>query len=206
MKVKTKFNSITSKLLKLIIIILLIELILICGCFIFDKCNTYISQKQSEERSIKYSETYSSAVIAMQFGASTAKVNGFLLQDVWYNSIYQKKDDTTDIYTRKNNGKGAFYDDFNDALVTLYNSEDYSSQVNIIKETQEKAELAMKELVNPPKGWEEAYDAIKKYYSIYVHLTNMIVFSGGSYNSFTEDFNKYSTEERDQNAIVHIYI
>lgn len=206
MKLETKSNTLSSKLLKLIVIILLIELILMCGCFIVDKYNIYISQVKREERSIEYRNNYVSAVIEMQYGIAQASLNGELVKAVWHNSIYQKKDKTTDKYTRKNSGKGEFYDDFNDALNNLYNDKDFSSQINLIRENQEEVDRVMKKLVNPPQAWEEAYTALKQYHSTYAQLTNMVIIPIGSYNSYTERLTKYNLDGKNGKTIVHIYI
>lgn len=46
----------------------------------------------------------------------------------------------TDKYTKANGGSGQFYDDFNDALSSLYEDQDFVDDLNEIYTLQTKAE------------------------------------------------------------------
>ena len=63
----------------------------------------------------------------MLTGASEAESAGNLIKQVWYNAIYEEKDDDTDNYTRP---EGSFVSDFNEALGNLFADSSFSSQMN----------------------------------------------------------------------------
>ena len=46
----------------------------------------------------------------------------------------------------------------------------------------------MKELKNPPKGYEEAYDVVKTYYDDYINLTNICTNPTGNIQTYTSSF------------------
>ena len=54
----------------------------------------------------------------MLTGASDAESSANLIKQVWYNAIYEKRDDKTDKYTRP---KGYFVSDLYDAYISLTN-------------------------------------------------------------------------------------
>ena len=57
-------------------------------------------------------------------------------------------------------------------------------------------EYVKEQLKNPPAGYEEAYEALKEYYSAYLELTNMATNPSGSLQSYSSNFN-----EADSNAL-----
>ena len=85
--------------------------------------------------------------------------------------------------------------DFNDALRNLFADSTFCSQIADIEENQESVAELMEQLKNPPAGYEEAYEALKEYYSAYLELTNMATNPSGSLQSYSSNFN-----EADSNA------
>ncbi len=98
------------------------------------------SDKKAEQEYIEsydaYIDTLESIQIYVLIGGSDAESLCNLTLRVWGNSIYEKKDNETDKFTRKDNGKGIFYDDFNDALLNLYLDDDTSKTRKSIEDNR----------------------------------------------------------------------
>ena len=136
-----------------------------------------------------YSSTLSICISSMYTGASNAESAATLIHDVWYNTIYEESDSTTDKFTRKN-GSGSFYDDFNDSLDNLFDDTVFLAKQMMIKSNQETVAGYMKELKNPPEGYEDAYDAVKDLYEVYCDITECALNPTGSLTSYTSKFNE----------------
>ena len=162
-----------------IIAIIVIALILISGIssIIIDRRNA--ANYEAKLESISYT---------MLDGAADAEEAGNLIKAVWYNSIYKKSDSQTDRYTRANNGKGAFYDDFNDALGCLFSDPAFIKQTDSIKKNQQEVISKMKSMKNPPSEYKEAYEELKVYYNNYLKMTDLIINPSGSLQSFSDKF------------------
>lgn len=141
----------------------------------------------------RYAENMEQASYTMLMGASDAEDAANLINKVWRNAIYEDTDSETDKYTRPN---GWWVSDFNDALRNLFADSTFCSQIADIEENQESVAKLMKQLKNPPAGYEEAYEALKEYYSAYLELTNMATNPSGSLQSYSSNFN-----EADSNAL-----
>lgn len=135
----------------------------------------------------------------MLSGAADAETAGNLIKKVWYNSIYEKTDSSTDKFTRKNQGSGAFYDDFNDALGNLFRDASFQIKIKSVEENQEKVSSLMKDMKNPPEEHEEAYRTLQDYYDAYLEFTNLVVNPSGSLQTFSENFN--STDQNVSNYL-----
>lgn len=146
-KVEVTGVKVTKKI-KVIIGVVVI-LLAIGGATVFG-VNQYQKKKAAEEyaqRVEEYSDNLKLAAVTMLTGASDAESSANLIKQVWYNAIYEKRDDKTDKYTRP---KGYFVSDFNDALGNLYADSDFSSKINSIEDNQDTVNGLMKKLKNPP--------------------------------------------------------
>ena len=148
-----------------------------------------------------YATNYDSAITTILTGASTAERCGNLIKSVWYNTIYEKSDPSTDQYTRKKGylgTYGSFYDDFNTSLSLLFLDSSFSSDISSIESNQEKVASLMKQLNNPPEEYADAYDALKDLYEAYSELTNLATDPSGNLSTYSSNFNaadsKVSTE------------
>lgn len=142
-----------------------------------------LTKKLNKEQ---YYSAMESVAYTMLEGAGEAETAGRLIKNVWYNSIYEEKDESTDKYTMQN---GIFVDDFNDALSNLFRDADHIESVSYIKDNQSQVSDLMKELQNPPKEHEEAYSVLKTYYDNYLEITNLVVNPTGNYDSYSEKYN-----------------
>lgn len=124
-------------------------------------------------------------------GAAKAETAGNLVKSVWYNAIYEKRDDQTDKYTIVN---GKFVDDFNDALDNLFADKNFIDSISEIELNQSEVTELMKKLKNPPRKYEEAYSVLTIYYDNYLKMTKSVISPTGSLNTFSEDFNTYDAD------------
>ena len=169
-----------------IIIGIAVAVLLVGGITIFG-VNKY--QKKNDAK--KYSDNLEMATYSMLSGASEAETCGNLIKQVWYNTIYEERDDETDKYTRS---KGYFVSDFNEALGNLFSDTSFKSKISSIEDSQKTVSSLMKELKNPPEEYKEAYEAISKLYDAYISLTNLATNPTGSLQSFSTNFNDADSE------------
>lgn len=109
------------------------------------------------------------------------------IHDVWYNTIFEVSDESTDKYTMKN---GKFNADFNDSLSALYDDENFINDVSDIKYEQEHILDLMKKLNNPPAKYKESYKYLKELYEEYTKFSNMAIDPSGNLYSYTEEYNE----------------
>lgn len=116
---------------------------------------------------------------------------GNMINHVWYNAIYHKKDTDTDKFTMQN---GRFVNDFNDALDNLFADQDFIADITKINDDRECIKAIMKRLNNYPQKYAEAYAVLQAYYECYMQMTTMVINPTGSYNTFFADFIEYDKE------------
>lgn len=163
-------------------------------------------EKEAEEaakRIEEYSTNLELVTYSMLSGAGAAETCGNLIEKVWYNAIYEERDDSTDKYTRP---RGYFVSDFNDALQNLYSDSSFSLQISGIEDNQDTVNSLMKELKNPPDEYEEAYEAVTEFYDAYLTLTNLATNPSGSLQTFSSNFNDADSEALKCFNAVKIYL
>ena len=181
-KKKHKGIMITAIVLSAVILIGLI------GAFAVSKRKAAIDAENLKiysENLKKYDDNLKTVTYKMLDGAVEAETAGNLILDVWYNAIHEERNSETDKYTMEN---GEFVSDFNDALYNLFSDEDFSISLSAISNNQDEVLELMKQLKNPPDEYTEAYSALKAFYENYLSLTNIVIRTDGSYNSFSADF------------------
>lgn len=139
----------------------------------------------------EYYSNMESVSYKMLDGAAKAENAGNIIKNVWYNAIYEERDTETDKYTMKD---GKFVDDFNDALSNLFADENFFNSISEIELNQLEVTDLMKKLKKPPKEYEEAYVVLKTYYDNYIKMTNLVIRSTGSLQTFSENFNTYDSD------------
>lgn len=111
-----------------------------------------------------------------------------LYRKVWYNTIYEESDSETDPYTKNEAGK--FNDDFNDSLMTLWISSEYTSSISEIKEASINTIPSLyKKLKNPPSKMKDAFEDLEELYDAYLSFAEMAIDPSGSLTSFTQKYN-----------------
>ncbi len=190
-------TKVKKKTLLPIIIAIFCVAALIIGIVFFVLISSFVKKKEYEAK-------FEKAVYLMFDGALEAESVSSLTHDVWSNTIYEKDSYLTDKYTK--NSYGDFWDDFNVSLAALMLDKDYIADVEDIKKNQDEVQVLMKELKNPPKGYEDAYDALKTYYEAYTKLVNLAVDPSGSLSSYSSSFNEADSEVANTYKAVLLYI
>lgn len=156
------------------------------------------SIKQSEAEEAARIEAYNLYVLTVNTFASSVKTGGDqaygicrLTGNVWHNAIYKVDDPETDPYTKVN---GVFVEDFNDALQTLFYSEDNWKKGVAATENREDVEGLYKQLMSPPDELEDLSEKIKELYLAYRKYMALALETEGSLKSFEEDFDEISKE------------
>ena len=212
---KKKINPLLIVLLVLVPIFLIVIALLIGICIelLVDKvqaeklANEYKAvieeQKEAEKSADKYQLAYNKLVLAMLDDAALAESNGNLVIQVWSNAIWSKQDDATDKYTMVD---GKFVSDFNDALSNLFSDESFSTDMTRLSANQQQIKTDMKEMVNPPEGYEEAYKALKDLYDSYLSFSNIVLNCNGSLESFSNDFSEADKDILKKYYTAELYI
>lgn len=164
-----------------IVIVLVLAIAVMVGAIQVNKQNT----------EVKYGENLELVSYMMLSGASDAETCGNLIKQVWYNAIYEERDSETDPYTCPN---GYFVSDFNVALQNLFFDTSFSEKIKAIEENQSTVQSLMKELKDPPKKYEDAYQKLSNYYDAYVNFTNLVINPSGSLQTFSSNFNDADSE------------
>ena len=104
------------------------------------------------------------------------------------------------------NAYGSFNSDFNNSILLLMVDEDFSNNIQSIKDNQGSTDSIMKNLVNPPEEFQEAYNKLQELYSSYLELTNLVINPTGSLSSYTNNFNNADTATSNAYKAIQIYI
>ena len=160
-------------------------------------------QKEAEKSASEYQLAYNKLILAMLDAAALAESNGNLIIQVWNNAIWSKHDGDTDKYTMTD---GKFVSDFNDALNNLFSDESFSTDMERLSANQQQIKADMKEMVNPPEGYEEAYKALKDLYESYLSFSNIVLNCNGSLESFSNDFSEADEDILKKYYMAELYI
>ena len=145
----------------------------------------------------QYQEYYDTAVDKMLDTLVKAETLCNLTLSVWHDSIWKVENKETEAYTK--NEKGVFFDDFNDALYKLNNSDEVKSMVEDVQKNDMEIEELVKLIKNPPDKFRgNMLDAFANYYTEYKSFVILTLDYNESYNSFSEKFNR--AEEDSINA------
>lgn len=147
----------------------------------------YQSQKVEEAKQ-QYQSNLKLATTTMLNGGSMAEDAGGLIHDVWYDTIYENDRASTRKYTMSSSY--SFNDDFNTSLMKLMIDDDFSKTLDDIRGNQNSVRQYMKDLKNPPEGYEDAYNDLKTLYDWYTKLTEIAVNPSGNLNSYTSNYNE----------------
>lgn len=151
-----------------------------------------VNKRNAQQAAEDYAKNLDLVTYGMLSGAADAETAGNLIHDVWYNSIYQESDPTTDEYTRSS--FGGYHDDFNTSLGNLFSDASFTSQIDALESNQAVINELMKQLANPPEEFKEAYVVLKDYYNAYYELTSLVISPTGSLQTFTDNFNEADSE------------
>lgn len=150
-------------------------------------------------REVIYYSKMEEIVYVMLDSAAETEDAGNLIVSVWHNVIYGVDDVTTDKFTKAESKYGGkyFVSDFNVALSNLFADSEFSYSITKIENERADITACMKELKDPPKKYEDAYEALKTYYDNYMKFTDIVIKCDGSLNSFSEEFGEYDEKTVD---------
>ncbi len=153
---------------------------------------TFNQQKQAQAAKMattKTSETYHDNLLLLEVdmyaGANRSENLCDLIGQVWYNTIYQKDDPTTDKYTKST--EYSFNSDFNTSLQKLFEDQDTKNTISEIESNQTNVASLMKQMLNPPKEYQQAYETLEKLYTSYQGLTDLAINPSGNLTTFSAD-------------------
>ena len=159
-------------------------------------------KRNSAQLAEDYQNRYNRLVRDILDDAALAERMGNLIISVWHNAIWKNRDDETDRYTILD---GSFVSDFNDALWNLFNDEDFSGDVSALAYHQFLIRDTMKEMLEPPDGFENALNALESLYISYLSFTNIVINCNGSLESFSKDFSDADKDFMQQYHIAELY-
>lgn len=133
------------------------------------------------------------AAITMLDGGIEAEALCNLTKSVWYNTINEVRDTTTDEYTLSHSWGAGFNSDFNTSLTTLYKDANTVTKISSIDENRDNVEELMKLLQSPNEEFQECYNAIDDLYSVYYKLTSLAMSPSGSLTTYSSNFNEYES-------------
>lgn len=152
-------------------------------------------KKEAEQEALRRSQEYSENLLlvtdTMLSGAADAENCCNLIVQVWSNAIWEKEDSETDSYTKPD---GYFVEDFNEALDNLFLDSNFQTQINEIKENQEKVNSIVGRLKNPPEEYKTAYASLAECYDVYWTFTNMAINPTDSLQTFSDNFSEIDEE------------
>lgn len=197
--------SIILIILSSILFVLVILLSVICIKLFFDKTkavhqaneykkeydNLVLAQQEKEQSIADYQKKYNNLVSDMLGSGAELETQGNIIVQVWNNAIFQKDDASTDKYTKVN---GKFVSDFNDALGNLFSDPEFTQDMSQIISDRDQIKVDMKEMTNPPEGYEDAYQALKEFYEEYITFSDIVINCNGSLESFSNEFNESDSE------------
>lgn len=163
-----------------------------------------LSQIEEKKQSAEdYQAEYKRIALSMLDDAVLAEKCGNLTVQVWNNVIFSKNDPETDPYTMEN---GKFVSDFNIALRNLFRDSAFSADIAKLTANRQQIKYDMKEMVNPPEGYEDEYQALEDMYDSYLSFTDIVINCDGSLESFSADFGNADTELSKKYNTVELYL
>lgn len=161
-----------------------------------------VRQSNQKKNEAAYISDLNDVVDLMATGVILAEDTGSLIYDVWYNTIFEENDPTTDKFTKKS---GRFNDDFNDSLELLFMDADFIESRNSLKDNKAAVITEMKSLQNPPEIYSQAYSDLKELYDCYLDLVNQILDPTGNLNTYRDNFNHSDQEFIDKYDSIYLY-
>lgn len=142
---------------------------------------------------IIYYDNCVDVAIAMFTGLQESEETCNEIVSIWNNSIFEIDDSKTDYYTK--NGKGYFFDDFNEALEKYTTGNKYADHIRIIMKNQTEVNEIIDKVRHGYGGkYQYIGDEILEIYDNYIEFTNMPIYINGSLNSFSNNFKELDEE------------
>jgi|GEM_PF-4942410 len=167
--------------------------LLVVGASLFGVVK-YEQDFQKEQKQIELYNSCVNAVNDMYSAAAYAEDTCNMIVNVWHDAIYKENDSDTIQYVT--NDSGYFYSDFNDALAEYGESDEYTDNVNEIKQYDSEVLKSMKSIrgAEDTGKYSKLVEKVEELYDSYLKFVNLPIYINGSYKSFNEDFENYDNE------------
>lgn len=175
---------------KKIITGVIVAIVLVAMCVV---AVIMVNQQKAAAARATYIDNLTLARSTMLTGGAQAENLCNLTKSVWYNTIYEESDSTTDAYT-KNSYSGEFHDDFNTSLSNLYSDSSTRTTITKIKQNQTEVAEIMRNLQNPPDDLTACFQTVESMYDIYSDFTNLAISPSGTLQSHSENFRTYDND------------
>lgn len=146
-----------------------------------------VQQKRASDRAAYIANLNELRTQIIRGGAIAEKMCN-LTKQVWYNTIYEERDNVTDKYTRSG---GVFHNDFNTSLSFLYAEDNTATVISGLQTSRELVDGIMANLQNPPSEFSACYEAADSLYDAYCGLLDLAISPSGSLKTYSENFSEY---------------
>jgi len=191
-KVEVTGLDIKGKGLKKTIISIVIILFVVVGSvYVYS-----LVQGQAEEANLtkdknNYIQLVEEARAEMFLGAYNSEMVSNLIGDIWYNTIYEVSDYSTDKYTKVN---GVFRDDFNSSMAEYFSTDSYIDSIDSIESSKASTNELMRDLQEPPQGLENLYNTVTDLHESYLKVCQNAINPRGNLTSYTASVNENTSE------------
>lgn len=169
-----------SKRKKIIIICIIAAAVIAVSVIGYNVHKSNVEQATLEQYN---SDIYDYEAKAADLGADCAAIDDLTVH-VWYNCMFEEDDKTTNKYTKKN---GVFYDDFNDALQSLFESNKYTNLKSNIETKKAKLDDLYSAVQDSSAGTQEEYDAVKALNEVAGDFYTVATTPTGSYDDYSTE-------------------
>jgi len=147
-----------------------------------------VLQKNKER---KYLDNYDEITELMIEGIQDAENVIDTCRSVWYNTIFEERDEKTDMYTMTN---GVFNDDFNDSINALYDDTLFYTKILEIQGNILEVEDLYSIMKKAPKKYKDEHEDLEEFYDIYNEITDLAMNPKGNLTSYTEKANELKSD------------
>ena len=189
---KVEISSVNLKIKKenkkkIIIAVIAICCVIVC---IFAVVKIY-KNEQAKKASAEYEEQVNAYIdnvdkIKGEMISTGAEAESLMnkTSNVWSNAIFKESDTETDQYAKVD---GVFVEDFNDALSSLFSDSETITVISSIQNGKSKVANIVKELQNPPDGYENVYDTVMSLSTAFSAVTDLATNPQGSLQTFNQN-------------------
>lgn len=184
------FEKAATKRHGTLIAIIAVAVLAIAIVLLVDVMNTTNEKRAAEQARAEYIENLKTIKSEMFIYGLAAEKAGTLIHDVWYNTIYEESDSSTDKYTKQGTYSSKFNSDFNTSLGNLFSDESFADTLSSIRSGSRSVSDLYGKLQNPPDDLQGAYNALNDLYDAFQTLTKCATDPSGNLTSYTSTFNE----------------
>lgn len=188
------FEKAATKRHGTLIAIIAVAVLAIAVVLLVNVTNTVNEKRAAEQARAEYLENLKAIKSQMFIYGLEAERAGTLVHDVWYNTIYEKSDLSTDKYTKQGTYSYKFNSDFNTSLSNLFSDESFAENLSSIRSGSKSVSELYGKLQNPPEDLQGAYSALNDLYDAFQTLTKCATDPSGNLTTYTSTFNQADSD------------